>query len=187
LGSGLNGLVLSLYVHNGDLIAGGSFATAGEVIVNNIARWDGSEWQAIGSGMNMPVESFAAQDGYLIAGGEFTTAGGVAASRIARWDESEWHPMGAVMSGPPDIVGFWVSALAIHDGNLIAGGRFSTAGGVTANNIARWNGSEWHPLVTGMNRRVQTLTVHDGYLIAGGDFTTAGGQTASFTARWMTP
>ena len=35
-----------------------------------------------------------------------------------------------------------VSALTVYNGELIAGGDFTTAGGVTCNYIARWNGSD---------------------------------------------
>jgi trimeric autotransporter adhesin len=33
--------------------------------------------------------------------------------------------------------------LAVYGGSLYAGGNFTTAGGVAAPNIARWNGSAW--------------------------------------------
>ena len=35
------------------------------------------------------------------------------------------------------------------DGSLYAGGWFTTAGGVAANYIARWDGTTWHPLAAG--------------------------------------
>ena len=43
------------FAPNGDLIAAGSFTTAGGVTVNRIARWDGSTWSALGTGMNNSV------------------------------------------------------------------------------------------------------------------------------------
>ena len=68
------------------------------------------------------------------------------------------------------------AALTVYNGELIAGGRFTTAGGVTCNYIARWNGATWQPLGAGMNGDVYALTVYNGELIAGGYFTTAGGN-----------
>ena len=41
--------------------------------------------------------------------------------------------------------------LAVSGSNLWAGGYFSTAGGVSANNIAKWDGTAWSALGTGMN------------------------------------
>ena len=41
--------------------------------------------------------------------------------------------------------------MGIYDDELIAGGLFTAAGGVSANKIARWNGTTWAPLGAGMN------------------------------------
>jgi hypothetical protein len=77
-----------------------------------------------------------------------------------------------------------VYALAEFDGDLIAGGDFTQAGAVVANYIARWDGSDWYPLDTGMDGPVYALTVFDGNLVAGGAFTTAGGTAADYVAEW---
>ena len=44
-----------------------------------------------------------------------------------------------------------VYALAVSGTDLYAGGYFTTAGGVAANYIAKWNGSAWSALGSGMN------------------------------------
>ena len=58
-----------------------------------------------------------------------------------------------------------VRALAVYDdGNgpsLHAGGSFSSAGGVLANRVARWDGSTWSALGVGLNSDVLALTVYD--------------------------
>jgi hypothetical protein len=78
-----------------------------------------------------------------------------------------------------------VRALAVYNGELIAGGYFTTAGGVTCNCIARWSATGgWQPLGSGMDYVVDALTVYNGELIAGGGFTTAGGHPCAFVARW---
>ena len=88
-----------------------------------------------------------------------------------------WLPLGSGMNGG-------VNALAVYNGQLIAGGWFTTAGGVSANCIAAWNGSSWSPLGSGMDGGVCALAVFDGQLIAGGWFTTAGGVSANGIAAW---
>jgi hypothetical protein len=180
----------ALTVYNGELIAGGSFDTAGGVTCYNIARWDGTRWHALGTegtGMNSMVWALTVYNGELIAGGWFTTAGGVSANYIARWDGTNWQLLGTGRAGgwPP----VYVSALGVYNGELIAGGRFETAGGVSANNIARWNGTIWQPLGTGMAggsnyHDVCALTVYNGELIAGGRFGTAGDVPVFEIARW---
>ena len=39
------------------------------------------------------------------------------------------------------MIGFSVEALTVFNGELIAGGIFTTAGSASANRIARWDGS----------------------------------------------
>jgi len=61
------------------------------------------------------------------------------------------------------------------------------AGSVAADHVAKWNGSSWEALKSGMNDRVLALAVDgSGNLYAGGDFTMAGagGVAASRIARW---
>ena len=85
-----------------------------------------------------------------------------------------------------------VQALAVlPNGNLVAGGQFFAAGGVSAQCIASWNGSVWAPLGLGMSGNPFTglgvyalETTHSGDLIAGGIFTGAGGLNISHIARW---
>jgi len=79
-----------------------------------------------------------------------------------------------------------VRALAVDgSGNVYAGGGFTTAGGVAANNIAKWNGSNWSSLGTGMNNAVYALAVDgSGNVYAGGIFSTTGGVAANGIAKW---
>jgi len=71
------------------LYAGGGFTTAGGMLVNNIAKWSGTQWWALSGGMNRRVNALTVFDNRtgpaLYAGGEFTTAGDSASSRIAAW------------------------------------------------------------------------------------------------------
>jgi hypothetical protein len=179
----------SLTVYNGELIVGGSFNAAGGVDARNIARWNGNSWQPLGGGVDSGGSALTVYNGELIMGGGFTEAynsdlnGGfipVTVNYIARWDGSNWHPLG---SGMDD---YAVEALTVYNGELIAGGPFTIAGGVDANHIAHWDGSNWQPLGSGMSDdgQVLALTVYNSELIAGGDFTTAGGVDANNIARW---
>ena len=75
--------------------------------------------------------------------------------------------------------------------NLYAGGSFWEAGGVSANSIAKWDGTAWSPLGSGMGGEeikdplVSALAMDDtGNLYAGGGFTEAGGVAANSIARW---
>ena len=88
-----------------------------------------------------------------------------------------WQPLGSGLNGA-------MRALTVYDNQLIAGGNFTTAGGISANGIAAWNGSSWLALGSGVNGHVDALGVYQNKLYAGGDFTTAGGISALRIAAW---
>src|SRR5690606_1339248 len=134
----------------------GDFATAGGAAVNNIARWDGSQWQSLGSGTDGPVRAIAIYDGDIVAAGRFFTAGGVPANFIARWDGAAWSPLGAGLTGVSQSDS--VYTMLVHDGDLIVAGSFSGVPGVFGTrNIARWDGAAWHGMDGGFDRPVNAL------------------------------
>ncbi len=206
---GLNGPAYAMTVFDDGtgpaLYVGGDFTMAGGVAANNIARWDGSAWTSLGEagangvqGWVFALEVFDDGRGRaLYCGGDFLTAGGVPASGIAKWDGASWSALGADSSNG---VNDTIFALAAFDDGLgagpalCAGGAFTTAGGVEANRVARWNGSSWSSLGTGPANGiagiVRTLAHYDdgsgrgSILVAGGDFTSAGGLPANRVAQW---
>jgi hypothetical protein len=170
--------VYALAVYNGELIAGGDFLNAGGAPANRIARWNGTAWLPLSSGMDGLVVSLCVYNGSLIAGGTFSTAGGVAANNIARWNGTSWQALGSGMTGILWPYVNQVKSLAVANGELVAGGRFTTAGGVAANNVARWNGATWAPMASG-GIDVTAMTVHNGQIVATG-------ITISATYTWHT-
>jgi hypothetical protein len=86
------------------------------------------------------------------------------------------YPVNTMISGP--------------GGLSYAGGLFNTAGGVSASNIAEWDGSNWNALGTGLSSTSGLATVYaltiaaDGSLYAAGTFDTAGAVSAANIAKW---
>lgn len=78
-------------------------------------------------------------------------------------------------------------ALAEYHGQLVAAGQFDSIGNVAAKNIALWDGTNWHPLGSGVDSLVAALEVYDGHLFVGGRFRHAGDKAASCIAQWTTP
>ncbi len=101
---GVGGTVYAATVFNGQLIVGGSFQVAGDVLAYRIASWDGSSWSPLGSGMNYYVNALTVYDDTLIAGGEFTIAGNKVSAYLARWTKSD----------PTDVVEFDPDNLPTH-------------------------------------------------------------------------
>jgi hypothetical protein len=118
------------------------------------------------SGANGQVRSFATFDDgtgeALYVGGEFGDAGGVSAPGIAKWDGTHWSALGSGLSGSALMQ---ADALCVFDDGggpaLYVGGSFTSAGGVPASRIAKWNGSSWSALGNGLNSYVYALTVFD--------------------------
>jgi hypothetical protein len=112
--------------------------------------------------------------------GEFFSGSGTASLR--KWDGSTWTTVVTTNNqSNPDL-----TALAFaENGDLFIAGTFSSLGGVTAANIARYNGVSVYALGSGLGSGANTLCpVSDGLLV-GGQFNTAGGITiAGNLAFW---
>jgi len=184
-GSGIAGSVRALAsMPNGDLIAGGSFFTAGGVPCLNIARWNGLSWSPLGAGISTIMGSPASvralavtATGDLLVGGEFTHAGGISAQGLARWNGSAWSAVGA-----------GVGSLSVHaiatmpSGDIVIGGSVLLGGQVQY--LFSWNGTTWSPFGAPTSRVTALTTLANGDLIAMGYFSTIGGIPANRIARW---
>src|SRR5579859_1653877 len=151
------------------------------------APFTDANWIGLGgySGANGPVYAAAANQGagLLYVAGNFNYAGETPANSIAAWNGKNWLSVG---SGITSRNGATVYALAMDSaGNIYAGGMFTNAGGITASNVAKWDGSNWTALGTGVDATISTLAVDgSGILYAGGQFKTAGGVSANRIAKW---
>jgi hypothetical protein len=182
------------------LIAGGHFDTASGRTSNNVAGWDSSSWEelkygenAIGEGSGVQIRSQVVFDDgsgpALFVGGQFTQVGQQTIDGIAKWDGSNWSALG---SGLSDSGTVRVYDMQIYDDGggdaLYVGGIFDTAGGQPANRIAKWDGTNWTPLFTGVDSTVFALEVfNDGHgekLFVGGLFSYAGSIPAEYIAKW---
>lgn len=193
VGSGTNGVnnwVRAMAVFNdgsGDaLYVGGDFDQAGGASASRIAKWDGNTWSPLGNGVwGEPVRAMTVFDDgggdALFVGGQFTLTGDfLAVNRIAKWDGSAWSALRDIHTNEPG-VSDWVRSLTVFDdgtGNgpaLYVGGDFFEAGANPASKVARWNGSEWSGLDSGMDGQVYALHPLNNSLFAGGTFGTSTG------------
>jgi hypothetical protein len=168
------------------LYAAGDFTSAGGTRANHVAQWDGSSWALLGSGMDDDVHALVAFDD----GSGVTLYAGSDADFVRRWNGTAWTEVPGLLGST--LFGAYVLALTTFDDGsgpaLYVGGSFTTVGGMPANNVARWNGSSWSPLGTGVDDIVSALAVFDdgtgAALYAGGYFGLAGGVSANRVAKW---
>ena len=140
------------------LVAGGRFANAEGDAADVIAQWDGATWAALDSGLPAElafVTALTLWNGDLVAAA-YNEHGGTANSRnVVCWNATaaQWTPLG---SGVGEITES-VLAIASFGGRLVAGGAFSTAGGVRVNHTAQWDGDAWLVMDTGVSGTVNAL------------------------------
>jgi hypothetical protein len=197
----LNNTVNAIVVKDNNVYVGGGFTKAGGKDIPYLARWDGQDWYSLGGHANNEVAVIKIDGNNIFAGGYFSHiggqfsgdsyAGGIPVNNIAKWNGSEWTPLGDGVNdtGDPSCAG--VRAIAVNGSDIYVGGRFAKAGNVSANNIAKWDGTNWSALGTGIHSDkygigpvVNAIEVMNGDVYVGGSFTGAGSTSARHIARW---
>src|SRR5262249_29084484 len=110
---------------------------------------------------------------------------GFAAAAAPTFSDTNWISMG----GFPGANDYVYATVADGSGNLYIGGDFGLVGGAFAYHIAKWDGSHWTALGSGMSATVRALAVSGSDVYAGGDFwwaTNSDGVVVkvNFVAKW---
>jgi hypothetical protein len=139
----------------------------------------------MGNGVNGIVDAMCAdlQTGRIYFAGQFDALeNGLSANNIAYFIKTgdttfDFHNLGAGLVGE-------VAALAMFDGQLIAGGQFTASDTFPMNNAAVWNDTLWRQLGC-LNGKVSDLVVFEDTLFAVGHFAICGGDTTKYGfAKW---
>lgn len=181
VGGGVQGAfkeVIALTVYNGELIVGGNFNMAGTLPVNNIAKWNGTQWSNLGNGINYIVRTLLVDtiNNILYAGGSFGYAlnlnDTIQTPWIAKYDGNNWSAVGSLPNGP-------VLTMAFYKGNLYIG-----TSGLPGPAIWKWDGNNWSGVYPTPNKTVTCLTVYKDQLYASGAFDSIGGVPYAGFARY---
>jgi trimeric autotransporter adhesin len=184
--TGITGASIQCMVkYNGNVVVAGNFNSIDSVSCNNIAYWDGTNWNPFGNGLEYTgattVSTLTVFKGDLYAAGSFQVSGSDSVSNIAKWDGTDWVPLQDGVKGV-------VRTMCEYNGELYVGGTFPYAGGLAVNNIAKWDGNDWYPVGDGLEytgaTTVSTLQVYNGNLYAGGIFHNSGTVSIEHVARW---
>jgi hypothetical protein len=183
------GFVSDLEVYNGELYAGGLFTRAGGQDVNNIAKWNGTDWLPVtgpsgtgvllgGSPFGSVVWDMTIVDGQLVVAGQFDTAGGVAANSIAAWNGTAWSSL-----GHPALQDLSIMSVENYNGR-VAAARSYVVNNANVNDVAWRNAGVWSVLGGAFDGNVRDLTIYNGLLVAGGQYQTIGATTVNHIATW---
>jgi hypothetical protein len=189
LGSGVSGgtpaRVWTIAFHGSDIYVGGIFSSAGGIAANNIAKWDGTQWSALGNGLGGVVNDIAiGPNGEVYAAGSIPDLG-----HIAKWDGNAWSALGSGVSGSafPGVSTF-ILDVAVKGNEVYVCGAFASAGGVQANQIAKWTGSQWAALGGGITQTngewISSIEIFGNNLVAGGLFYSIGNVKTNCIAMW---
>ena len=193
-----NGGIRALAFFDDYLYAGGYLNEIGGISADKLARWDGNAWSALPGDPLGSIDIVRVLEVYddgggdaLYVGGEFENAGGNGyADYVFKWDGDTLSPLGQGVNDD-------VESMAVWNGALYIGGKFTRVyqhdgTELIANKVARWDGTSWEALGTGVNSTtsyyVWALRAFDDGggedLYVGGSFTTAGGISVTKLARW---
>ena len=173
-----------------------------DTIPVRLSRWNGSLWNDFLPAPTMFRHASTITNDGLVVAGNFMAIDlngddewDESIHGIAAWNGNSWsgYGSGIVMDYQK---GEKISAARQFGNDLVVAGKFANAGGAAAQNMARWNGSQWlsmGTLFSGSNYRgINEMRVHNNDLFVGGDFnlTDASGpinHLAKFTgAVWST-
>ncbi|MBI5022094.1 MAG: T9SS type A sorting domain-containing protein [Ignavibacteriales bacterium] len=173
--SSISGPVYAMAVNAaGEMFVGGSFLTAGGITVNNIAKWNGTNWSALGTGVYSlgTVYAIAVNGSDVYVGGSFSTAGGITVNNIAKWDGNNWSALGSGLSDQ-------VTTLTVSNTSV-----YANNGGKNTNFIIEWNGISWTQLGNTFNDEIYTIKIIGTDIYVGGKFTQNNSVTINHIARW---
>jgi hypothetical protein len=201
LDTGLSGgFSNALEVHGGNLYAAGYFDSASGVAgTAKLAKWDGSSWTSLGaqlSDFDDAVWSLKSHDDgsgpALYVGGNYLGIAGTGINHLARFDGTNYTAVGGGTIGGP--VPPLVAEIETWNGDLYIGGRFTEVAGVPASRIAKWNGTSWSALGTGLTgpgvgTAAYAMQIWDdgtgeSLFVGGQAITNAGGVATTGVARW---
>ncbi len=186
-GSGFNANAQSVAVLGNLVCVAGSFTTVNSTSMARFAAWNGTSWQAAGSGLSSAAVRVYSTGTNVLVGGNFLLAGGLLANGLAAWDGVNWSPIGTPgrINGASSVV----NAVAGDGTNVYAGGSFTGIGTAVANYIARFDGTNWNPMSSGIGigsgtPSIRSIVVNGINVYVGGSFSTAGGSLAPNIAVW---
>lgn len=189
-GSGTNGSVHDIMVHNNNLYLAGAFNSIDTVITGSgVVRWKGSQWESLGQfyvgGLINYVNDLIIYRDTLYAGGFFRSeqASPQFFFGLAKWDGQAWVRAYSDTSQAGLIQGE-VKSLAVHNGKLIVGGDFITSGTTQSRNIFALNGVTPEFYAEDIPMPVNDIEVYQGELYAATRYINTTTQDTAGLVRW---
>jgi len=177
-------IIDDIALYKGELYVSGGFYND---TINNIIKYDGVNWKNVGCGMygDTWVQKMIVYKNELYVAGLFYKQDGNAGNFIQRWDGYQWKDVGGSVLGLSHTLSDngQIHDMKIFNEELYVGGVFSYAGGVPAQYIAKWNGTEWCGLGGNFSNRIVALGFYKDTLYVGCGMK-VDGDTVNYLAKW---
>jgi len=179
----------AMYNYQSKLYVAGQFDTVGSNMpAKRLAIWNGSAWDTLPTFEYnfFSVISLINYNNKLALVGYFHKYGAGAGTytNIMFWDGVNLQECNNCNNGNGQI-----NCVASYKGDLYVGGTFTQMGGVSAQRIAKWNGTTWSSvgggITSGFMPNVSQMSIYNNELIVVGDMSQVGGNlSVSDIARW---
>jgi len=192
-----NGFVDNFEIFNNDLYATGFFNRICGASCNYVAKFDGTNWQAVGNGFPNAGHHLAVIDSVLYGAAYQPN---IDSNWFYKFDVANFNKMGDGVYLTTAVVGFSqlpnLYNMIKYNGNIVVSGEFDRVGSKHISGIMQWNGTEWDSLGAGISGHnplssypdpimyPHDLCLYGTDLIVCGEFAYAGGQPAYSIARW---
>jgi hypothetical protein len=168
------GVVLSVVQYKNEIYVGGTFDSIGGVAATNIARWDGSKWNALSTEiLDNGIFKLFPHKGKLYVGGLFLQAGNTYSPGIVAWDGTKWEAVKGGLYASPGNNPPRVYTVGAYRGQLIAAGNVLSFAGPGEIDLLMLNGDQWevpHGWENGFFTSILSLHVFQDELYVGGVF-----------------
>ncbi|HNT81083.1 MAG TPA: T9SS type A sorting domain-containing protein [Bacteroidia bacterium] len=168
------------------LYVGGVFRSSPVDTIGHILCYDGVNWTKLENGIRGNLSGIAdmcVYKGELYVAGLFTKASGNYGNNIQKWNGYQWSDVNGGTFGMGGGNGQIHRLIVFHD-QLYACGVFTTAGGIVADKIAKYDGEKWCSLGSFFDNGIGNLAIYKDSLYVGGGFNTIDGDSIKYIASW---
>jgi len=187
-----NGTVVDFEIYNDELYAAGLFTQINGSNSNSISRWNGSSWQSVAGGFPDGVHNMTVIDDKL-----YTAV--YEMQNDSNWiyylSGGNWQKLGKgfYLNGASPSQFYTCSMYDVqkYNNEIYASGEFNKNGTQVIKGIAKYNGTDWQGLGSGLSIPFQgqviyphQILINNGKLYVCGNFKNAGGVTVNGIAVW---
>lgn len=187
-----NGTVVDFELFNDELYAAGLFTQINGSSANSISRWNGSSWQTVAGGFPDGVHNMTVIDDKL-----YTAVYEMQSDSnwIYYLSGNTWQKLGKGFyldgASPSQFYTCSMYDVQKYNNDIYACGEFNKSGTQVIKGIAKYNGTDWQGLGTGLSVPFQgqviyphQILINNGKLYVCGNFKNAGGVTVNGIAVW---